>query len=296
MNEIQLIALYCYTCKCYDTHLRWLCERFSKNSSPDFSDVECLTIYIYSVMEEEKFKIKSIHQYAKKYLLSWFPTLPSYVAFNNRLNRLSEVFPVLVSHLLEDVDRHGIDFNISLIDSMPIITCSGKRAGKVAPQLTSKGYCSTKKLHYYGAKLHGIAFHRLGKLPMPEIFGISPASEHDLNAVRELLPQLKGRYIFADKAYANKELNESLQKNAQTSILTPVKKVKGESQLLRDFNQAADGLFSASVSRVRQPIEGLFNWLIEKTDIQRASKVRSAKGLIVHVFGRIAAAIALWVF
>jgi len=34
----------------------------------------------------------------------------------------------------------------------------------------------------------------------------------------------------------------------------------------------------------------LFNWLIQKTDIQRASKVRSSKGLIVHVFGRIAAA------
>lgn len=247
-------------------------------------------------MEEEKFKIKSIHRYAKKYLLSWFPTLPSYVAFTNRLNRLSEVFPALVSHLLEDADQHGIDFNISLIDSMPIITCSGKRAGKVATQLTSKGYCSTKKLHYYGAKLHGIAFRRTGKLPMPEVFALSPASEHDLNAVREILPQLKNRCIYADKAYANKELNESLQKNARTSIITPVKQVKGESQLLRNFNKAADDLFSAAVSRVRQPIEGLFNWLIEKTDIQRASKVRSAKGLIVHVFGRIAAAIALWVF
>ncbi len=42
--------------------------------------------------------------------------------------------------------------------------------------------------------------------------------------------------------------------------------------------------------KVWQPIESLFNWLIEKTDIQRASKVRSTKGLMVYVFGRIAAA------
>ena len=37
-------------------------------------------------------------------------------------------------------------------------------------------------------------------------------------------------------------------------------------------------------------------WIIEKTDIQRASKVRSTQGLIVHVFGKIAAAISKWVF
>jgi hypothetical protein len=40
----------------------------------------------------------------------------------------------------------------------------------------------------------------------------------------------------------------------------------------------------------------LFNWLIEKTDFQRASKVRSTKGLIVHVFGKIAAAFIYLIF
>ena len=55
---------------------------------------------------------------------------------------------------------------------MPIITCSAKRAGKVAPELTSKGYCSTKKLHYIGTKLHSVAFHRPGGLPFPEILGL----------------------------------------------------------------------------------------------------------------------------
>jgi len=40
----------------------------------------------------------------------------------------------------------------------------------------------------------------------------------------------------------------------------------------------------------------LFNWLIEKTDIQTASKVRSTKGLLVHVFGKIAAAFIHCIF
>jgi len=122
-----------------------------------FTDEELLTIYLFSVIEEEKFKVKSIHDYASKYLRSWFPTLPSYQAFNRRLNRLNNVFPLLVSLLLRDAEKQGISLNVSLIDSMPIITCSGKRQGVVAPELTAKGYCSTKKLHYSGAKLHGIA-------------------------------------------------------------------------------------------------------------------------------------------
>jgi len=51
-----------------------------------------------------------------------------------------------------------------------------------------------------------------------------------------------------------------------------------------------------TVSRVRQPIESLFNWIEEKTGIQVASKVRSTKGLMVHVFGRLAAALFLMAF
>ena len=296
MNLIKLIALYYYICECYTTELRWHCERFSNNNSPDFTDEELLTIYIFSITEEEKYKVKSIHNYAKKYLHEWFPNLPSYQSFNDRLNRLATVFPVLVMRLLQDLDTTGVQFDISLLDSMPIITCSGKRAGKVAQEVTDKGYCSTKKLHYFGAKLHSIAFRREGKLPIPEFFSLTNASEHDLNAVREILPQLEGRAVFGDKAYSKKDFNEILQKEYNVQIYTPVKLVKGENEQTRQFKRAADNLFSMAVSRLRQPIESLFNWLIEKTDIQRASKVRSTKGLIVHVFGRIAAAISLWVF
>jgi hypothetical protein len=54
--------------------------------------------------------------------------------------------------------------------------------------------------------------------------------------------------------------------------------------------KAADDLFSTAVSRIRQPIEAIFNWLIEKVDIQKAGKVRSTKGLMIHAFGRLAAA------
>jgi hypothetical protein len=54
---------------------------------------------------------------------------------------------------------------------------------------------------------------------------------------------------------------------------------------------SADKLLSNAISSIRQPIESFFNWLEQKTSIQMASKVRSLAGLMVHVFGRIAAAL-----
>jgi hypothetical protein len=72
-------------------------------------------------------------------------------------------------------------------------------------------------------------------------------------------------------------------------MLTPIKLKKGEPENLRQFDKAYNDLYSRDVSAVRQPIEAFFNAIIEKTDIQRASKVRSSKGLLVHLFGKIAA-------
>ena len=79
-------------------------------------------------------------------------------------------------------------------------------------------------------------------------------------------------------------------------MLTPVKAVKNQTEQEKQRNKAADDLFSKAVSTIRQPIEGFFNWLIEKTDFQRAGKVRSTKGLMVHVFGKMAAAFINLIF
>ena len=141
-------------------------------------------------------------------------------------------------------------------------------------------------------KLHGIGFHRPGGLPIPEYLQLGPASEHDLAAQRQILGQMPDRVVFGDKAFCDMALETAFtQSNGE--LLTPVKHKKGQTQQDKQRHKAADDLFSKAVSSVRQPIESFFNWLIEHTDIQRAAKVRSTKGLIIHVFGRIAAAFIL---
>ena len=51
--------------------------------------------------------------------------------------------------------------------------------------------------------------------------------------------------------------------------------------------KTANNKFSNPVSKIKQPIKVMFSWFIEKTDIQRASKVRSTMELILYAFGKL---------
>ena len=295
-KSTKLVEIFFYVSDSYDKELKFSCERFSNNSCPEFTDQEIMTVYLFCQNQEQRTKIKQIYCFADEYLRSWFPKLPSYKAFNNRINRLSEAFRLLTNSLLRTYQPSDCSAQESLLDSLPVITCSGKRTGKVAPELTDKGYCSTKSLYYHGLKLHTLAFRREKQLPYPEQLLITAASENDLNVFRNCWSNIENRTFFGVKIYHDNNFFERLFITHNAVMLTPVKSIKGQSEWEKQRDRASNDLFSKAVSKVRQPIEGWFNWLIEKTDFQRASKVRSAKGLIVHVFGKLAAAFIYLIF
>jgi hypothetical protein len=295
-KALKLVQIYLYICKRYEEDLNYCCERFSNNKNPKLTDQEIMTIYLFVKTEEQRFKVKQIHKFALDYLSSWFPELGSYAAFNNRLNRLSEAFKLLIDPMLSQFKPEDCSTSISVLDSMPIVTCSGKRQGLVANEITDKTYCSTKNMWYHGLKLHALAFARPGKLPFPEQILITPASTNDLAVFREAWGNIGNRSFFGDKIYFDNDFFSKLQVEKNSTMLTPVKATKGQTTWEKQNNKAADDLFSKAVSKVRQPIEAFFNWLIEKTDVQRANKVRSTKGLLVHVFGKLAAAMITFIF
>lgn len=287
---MKLIKIYFYICQRYDEDLKYQCERFSNNKQPKLTDQEIMTIYLFVIEEEQRTKIKQIHRFANEYLRSWFPNIGSYAAFNNRINRLSSAFQQLGTSLISEFKPLDCSVSQSLLDSMPIVVCSGKRSAKVAPELVDKSYCSTKRMWFHGLKLHALGFKREGKIPFPEQLYISSASENDLNVFKQGWSNLPNRQFFGDKIYADKDFFHTLRVTKNSIMFTPVKGIKGQSEREKQFDRAANDLYSKAVSSIRQPIESFFNWLIEKTDIQRASKVRSTKGLLVHVFGKLAAA------
>ncbi len=283
----RLIALFLYVNKHYDSELFIYTERMSNNSSPKFSDPELITVYLWGIMNGHR-KIKAAHQYARNHLSEWFPNIPAYATYIQRLNRLGSVFPHLLPRIQTDfTPPHGSEF-IRLIDSMPIMIAKAQRSGnaKVAREIAAKGYNSTKKTYYYGLKLHILAVRRNGRLPLPDYIGVTAANEADINMLKEIADDLYDTPVYADKAYISETL-EFILAEQDSPLNTPVKKKKGEQLGM------AEEILSTAVSRVRQPIESLFNWIEEKTGIQTASKVRSTQGLLVHVFGKLAAAMLM---
>jgi hypothetical protein len=206
VKELKLISIYLYICDIYDSKLRSACERFCNNNHPAFTDQEVITIYLYTMNIEQLLKIKQIREFANEHLCSWFPSLPTYEAFIMRINRISEVFKSLADVLLSGYCPEDCDMNTSLMDSLPIITCSGKRSPSVAKEITDKGFCSTKSLYYYGLKLHALAFHRPDHLPFPESIVITPASENDLNVHKQNWSDISNRSFYGDKIYCDAEL------------------------------------------------------------------------------------------
>jgi hypothetical protein len=285
----KLISLYLYISESSEmkNYLRGI--RQSNNSLLDFTDEEALTVYLFGILQNHC-KVKEIYLYAMDHLRDWFPKLPSYQAFDNRINTIAGAFAIMATELIKK-EVEILDFTQeSILDTMPILVAGSKRSSSacVAKDICGKGYCSSKDMYYYGLKLHLIGFVRPGTIPMPESCFVTDAKENDLTYARPLLELIYNRKIYADKIYMDTDFNRQLQKNNNTIIITPVKKQRG--QLLED---AADNLFSKAVSEIRQPIESFFNWLNEKTQIQNATKTRSSKGLMAHVWGKIAAAFCL---
>jgi len=261
-------------------------QRTSNNFLPQFTDEECITVVLWG-LANRKFTCKDVYKFIKAYYAEWFPMLPKYKAFNKRFCYLADAIKALANELLSELTGIDPDCITHLTDSMPIVVAKQSRSSsaKVAAEICDKGYCDSKKMWFYGVKLHTLGQRQYKTLPLPKLMQLSSASHHDRKISEEMLSDVLGIDVFADKAYINAAWQANLQTEQQINVFTPVKLAKGQSQL-----DCADSLFSTAVSKVRQPIESFFNWLHELTQIQAASKVRSANGLISFIFSRIALA------
>ncbi len=186
----QLISLYLFICKHYQQDLRNYCQRMTNFADLSFSDEEVMCIYLHGVMQGYR-TLKLIHQYADRHLRSWFPKLPGYVAFDQRVNQVCDAFIPLLESLTIDINCKNHNVHTGLTDAMPIIMAQRSRLfrAKVAPQIATKnGYCATKKLHNYGVKPHVVACWQVGELPIPVSVGLTDAGMHDRKAFEQILP------------------------------------------------------------------------------------------------------------
>lgn len=288
--ENQLIELYLFICQIYDTRSATCFQRLSNNSKPRFTDHEIICIWFFGHLNE-KFNKQQIYNLIVQYWADWFPHLPSYQTFCYRLNLLEPTFQSIGAELfthLSTTQNPEIDH---LIDSFPVMLAQNGHSysARVARDLADVGYCAAKKTYFHGVRLHCIAMRRFARLPNPTQIWLCQASHHDLTAAKEQFLELPNTTLIADLAYPELEFTQSL-KEQNTQLFTGCKKPKGKD--LTKFEKYHNRL----ISKFRQPIESLFNWINEKTNIQTASKVRSSQALMLHCWGKLAVAFFLLVF
>lgn len=287
--EHQLIELYLWVCRAYDTHPDLKAQRMSNNQRPPCTDQELMTVYLFGHLQG-LFTQRRIYDYTVGHWREWFPRLPSYQAFNRRLNRLGAACALLLQQSLAQAADHLGGGPDRLLDSLPVMLAKGSRgdAARVAPGLAAKGYCASKRLYYHGVKLHVVARKRYRQLPVPESLVLTSAAVPDLTAFRQRLAWPVEGALFGDKAYGDAPTRQALAARRVT-LCTPEK---------RPLRQPEwhPGLWSRFVSAMRQPLESCFNWLIQRAGIQDASKVRSTDGLLVHCYGKLAVCCFLLVF
>lgn len=286
--ENKLIEIYLLVCHLYDMH-KELHLQANRNGRDYLSVPELMTVYLFGQLNG-RFKHRHIYDFIKDYWSAWFPALGSYQAFNRRLNLLENHFHLLFDFLLTDLpigdNQPTCDY---LIDSMPVMLACGSRARRaaVAPEIAHRGFSAVKQQSFYGVRLHLLANRKTSSLPLPTKVWITEANVHDLTALREKTDELPSHInLFGDKAYADAHLKAELERR-QIRLLTPIKKPKN-GELSNSQKKS-----NKTISRFRQPIESFFKWLIDKTDIQRASQIRSTSGLLVHCIGKLSFALLL---
>jgi hypothetical protein len=290
MLQIQLITLYCTICHRYDTKLWVIVQRLSNNCRPQFTDQEVITAFLWGIIQRQP-DVKAIYTYIRSHWLEWFPALPGYQAFVRRLNALGPVLEALSSELAELLTQAGLPSTNYVVDSAPIMLAKGHYAdhAKVAPQFCSKTYNASRKEWYYGMKLHMVGLLQPGTIPIPQLVRVTPAAMHDITALKQIIrdvPPTCGGCLYGDKAYRDDTWQQELWDQYHIQLKFPRMRPK---RLVETI--VSSDTVSTCMSRIRQPIESFFHWLQEKTRIQLASKVRSAQGLFIHVFGRLAAAL-----
>lgn len=290
MLQTKLITLYCTICHRYDTKLWVIVQRLSNNCRPRFTDQEVLTAFVWGIIQRQP-DVKAIYTYIRSHWPEWFPALPGYQSFVRRLNELAPVLEVLVSEFAELLTQSGLPSTDYVIDSAPIVLAKGHYADRagVAGDFCSKTYNASRKEWYYGMKLHAIGLIQPGTIPIPQVVRATTASMHDITAAKQIfrdLPPTSGGCLYGDKAYRDDTWQQDLWEQYRIKLRFPRMKPK---RLVETI--VSPDTVSTYMSRIRQPIESFFHWLHGKTGIQIASKVRSAKGLFTHIFGRLAAAL-----
>jgi len=165
---------------------------------------------------------------------------------NRRWHAIDEQLWYAIFFLLSEINKRlRVSSQYYAVDSFPLPACQRGRSYrcKLYQGKQFLGYCKSKKLHYYGLKVH-VLVTEFGTLCG---FYITPGCESDVKALEKYeLPLPSGSILTADKAYNSYEL-EDLLKNLDGISLMPLRK--------KNQNRQYEPLVKKVVKSIRKIVE-----------------------------------------
>lgn len=144
----------------------------------------------------------------------------SHSRFNRRARMLLPLIYLIRHGLNEEVDLSG---DILIIDSFPVPVCQPirNRRAKIFRGYADIGYKATKKIYYYGFKVHAIVSDDGYLLD----YIVTKASVHDAKETVELITNAHpdNRYLLGDEGYLGKNPHQRLEQMGYT-LWTPYRK------------------------------------------------------------------------
>ena len=203
MDDVRIITAYCII---EDT-----LHKLGHKSHPlaSVTDAEVLLVAVVASMyfynNHERTLFVMYHMHHMHYLSKPLSTS----RFSRRVHTLAQWLEY-ITDLVGQLFAQGAAF---IIDSLPVPVCQTVRARRCRKlngerSLPYFGWCSSKRWHFFGWRLHLICTP--GGVPVR--FQMLPASFHDLTPIYELTFGLpKGAHVYADKGYISAMVRRTLR-------------------------------------------------------------------------------------
>jgi Transposase DDE domain len=255
--EFHLILIYCICDDC----VKML--RIKDDPQCKMSTAEIMTIAIASAQffygNFRRSRLVLQHGRFMKHILSESQ-------LNRRWHAIDENLWYTVFYLLAEINKQlRLSTNFYAVDSFPLPVCQRGRSYrcKLYKGKQFLGYCKSKRLHYYGLKVHVIVTE-FGTICG---FYITSGSESDIRALEKYeLPLPRDSILTADKAYTSYELEDLLLEKDGISLL-PLRR--------KNLSRQHDPLQKRVIKSIRKIVEttiSCIQGLFPKAIVAKTSK------------------------
>lgn len=212
---------------------------------PAFSDSEVMTLMLAGEYIPYPGELQFVG-YIRANHHALFPNLLSQSQFNRRARSLRNLIEQMRQDWLQDF---GVTAETHyLLDTKPIPVVGYKRSKKHSDFAGSAayGYCSSRKLYYFGYKL--VMITTMNGIPIA--YDLVPANTDERKAAEAVLKKLHNATVIGDKGFIGTEWQLSIQEQTGNQLLTPRRK--------NQKIQHPAG-FELLLNTIRERIEGVFH-------------------------------------